>query len=323
GGCDRKSDAGASPVARGPRAGIGARALGSSAMVPVDEVLFARYRRDGDCEALGELFRRRAPELLRIAVFLAPRPTDAEDLVQATFLSAITHADRFHEGACVMNWLCGILANHARSLHRAHARAPGATVRRDDVVDAADEALRRELRTALEQAMAGLPQPYRSVAQLHLQSGLDSVAIGARLRCAPATARKRLERALDHLRRVLPLGLATPVVARCSPAPIAERAADAAPAAAATAAFACAGPVAAPPRSAAAPLLLSLAGAAVLVLLPVLAFAPVPLAVRTAAAAPGRAPAEAAGARGAGGERAAPGPRVDAATDAVADVPAA
>src|SRR5262249_14239678 len=158
-----------------------------------------------DCEALGELFRRRAPELLRIAVFLAPRPTDAEDLVQATFLSVITHADRF-DGASVMSWLCGILANHARSLHRAGARVPPAQCRRDDVVDRAEEALHRELRAALDQALLSLPEPYRSVVRLHLHSGLDSTEIGARMRCAPATVRKRLERALDHLRRALPLG---------------------------------------------------------------------------------------------------------------------
>src|SRR5262245_92593 len=205
--------------------------------LPSDEELFASFQRQRDCQALAVLFHRRADELLRIAVFLAPRPTDAEDLVQATFLSAIAHADRFRPGHSVVNWLSGILANHARMLHRAQGRVVPVAVQRDDVVDPEQETLRRELRAALDHALASLAEPYRSVARLHLQTGLDSGEIGARLQCAPATARKRLERALSHLRRLLPLGLATAVVVRLSPAQLAARAADAARAAAATAPF--------------------------------------------------------------------------------------
>ena len=40
-----------------------------------DEQLFLAFQRDRDLDALGALFRRRADELLRLAVFLAPRPT--------------------------------------------------------------------------------------------------------------------------------------------------------------------------------------------------------------------------------------------------------
>lgn len=53
-----------------------------------DEELFERFRR-GDAAALGELFDRVAPALLRIAVHLARDPGEAEDLLQATFLKAI------------------------------------------------------------------------------------------------------------------------------------------------------------------------------------------------------------------------------------------
>src|SRR5262245_35800927 len=108
----------ATPVGESPR-GASIAAMGQRS----DEDLFLAFTRQRDCTALGALFRRRADELLRIAVFLAPRPTDAEDLVQATFLSAIAHAETWRGGR-VMNWLCGILTNHARMLRRAERRPP-------------------------------------------------------------------------------------------------------------------------------------------------------------------------------------------------------
>ncbi|MFK7742626.1 MAG: RNA polymerase sigma factor, partial [Planctomycetota bacterium] len=87
-----------------------------------DESLFVAFRDERDVDALGQLFRRHAEELLRLAVFMAPRPTDAEDLVQATFLSAIARAETYRDGHRVMSWLCGILTNHARMLRRAQRR---------------------------------------------------------------------------------------------------------------------------------------------------------------------------------------------------------
>ena len=196
--------------------------------LPSDEELFASFQRQRDCQALAVLFHRRADELLRIAVFLAPRPTDAEDLVQATFLSAIARAETFRPEHRVMSWLCGILTNHARMLRRAEQRVlrhlpSGAT---DE--DPAAAALHSELRSALAQGIQTLPEPYRSVLVLHLKDGLDSHEISRRLARPPATVRKQMERAIARLRVVLPLGLATSVVVRMSPAQIAQNAADAA-----------------------------------------------------------------------------------------------
>ncbi len=192
-----------------------------------DEALFAAFQDQRDCQALGELFHRRADELLRLAVFLAPRPSDAEDLVQATFLSAIARAETFHAGNRVMSWLCGILTNHARMLRRAERRsAPAAPVLA--VEDPADAALHSELRQALTNGIAGLPEPYRSVLSLHLEAGLDSAEISARLERPAATVRKQMERALDRLRAALPIGLAAAFASRLDAKTLAANAADAA-----------------------------------------------------------------------------------------------
>ena len=194
-----------------------------------DEELFLAFQRDRDHDALGILFRRRAEELLRLAVFLAPRPTEAEDLLQATFLSAIARAETYRPGNRVMSWLCGILTNHARMLRRSERRQ---TPERPDGGDGdtpVDVALQQELQQALRDGISGLKEPYRTVLHCHLQRGLNSQEIGRELNQKPATIRKQMARALEKLRAVLPAGLATGVALRMSPAQIAARAAEAAP----------------------------------------------------------------------------------------------
>jgi DNA-directed RNA polymerase specialized sigma24 family protein len=44
--------------------------------------LFQRYLRTGDPAALGKVFVRTAPELLRVAAWLCGNRADAEDLLQ-------------------------------------------------------------------------------------------------------------------------------------------------------------------------------------------------------------------------------------------------
>ncbi|MCU0866951.1 MAG: sigma-70 family RNA polymerase sigma factor [Planctomycetes bacterium] len=193
-----------------------------------DEALFLAFQRHRDCQALGVLFRRRAEELVRLAVFVAPSPSDAEDLVQATFLAAITRAETFRDGGRVMSWLCGILTNQARMLRRASRRRQPSDEPVVDGTGPVTAALQSELRAALAEGIAALPEPYHSVLTLHLEGGLGSHEISQRLARPAATVRKQMERAIERLRQSLPLGLATGLVLRLSPEAMAQNAADAA-----------------------------------------------------------------------------------------------
>ena len=112
-----------------------------------DEDLFLAFQQDRDVASLSTLFRRRSDELLRLAMFLVQRPSDAEDLVQATFLNAIARADSYRSGFRVMSWLCGILTNNARMLRRAARRVPPASMANEVVQDPVSETLHEELPT--------------------------------------------------------------------------------------------------------------------------------------------------------------------------------
>ena len=193
-----------------------------------DEELFRAFQQQRDCDALGILFRRRAQDLVRLAVFVAPSPSDAEDLVQATFLAAITRAETFHDGGLVMSWLSGILTNQARMLHRAARRRSPEPDSGRAAGEPVTTALQAELRAALTACIASLPEPYHSVLTLHLHNGLDSQEISRRLARPAATVRKQMERAIDRLRQALPIGLATGVALRFSPDVLAQNAANAA-----------------------------------------------------------------------------------------------
>src|SRR5688572_1038020 len=86
--------------------------------------LFARWRSKGDADALGEVFDLCAGELSRIALHLVRDPAEADDLVQATFLTAIERSASFDASEPLVPWLVGILVRHAHEARRKRERSP-------------------------------------------------------------------------------------------------------------------------------------------------------------------------------------------------------
>jgi DNA-directed RNA polymerase specialized sigma24 family protein len=133
-----------------PRSGMNDRTL---------DRLFDRFRRQGDVAALGEVFDGTASELLRVGMFLSRSAAEAEDLLQATFVTAIERAGQYDGSRALLPWLLGILAHHARDARRRGQRAidPGRLERaapEDPHVAVEAAELEREL-------LAGTRQPSR------------------------------------------------------------------------------------------------------------------------------------------------------------------
>ncbi len=171
--------------------------------------LFERFRRDRDPLALAELFDRTAPELLRVGQRVALDAAEAEDLVQATFVTAIEAAERYDNTRPLVPWLIGILLNHARHAARRRARAIGPAApeqaRSPDPVATAEH---REMFAEVGRALDRLPMRYRRVLLLNLRHGMQPKEIARALGCPAPTVRTRLRRGLAMLRKLLPFGAA-------------------------------------------------------------------------------------------------------------------
>jgi len=79
-------------------------------------------RRSGKHAA--RLFDLVAEELLAVARRVARDEGEAEDLVQATFLTLLESPEKFDGTLAVRPWLMGILTREARYWHRRDARRP-------------------------------------------------------------------------------------------------------------------------------------------------------------------------------------------------------
>ncbi len=172
------------------------------------ELAFRRFQTRREPRALAVVFDRTAPELLALARHLAPPGTEAEDLVQATFVTAIEAADSHRPGERVLPWLCGILANHARAARRAGRRVVDAARLPHAVADAGLDAESSELRAELRAAIDRLPEVYRPVLRLVFEHGLQAQEVARALERPAGTVRAQVTRGLELLRRTLPASLA-------------------------------------------------------------------------------------------------------------------
>lgn len=179
---------------------------------------FATFRRTGEPKALAEVFDRLAPELLLVAAHLARSDSEPEDLLQATFLTAIESAERWDEARPLLPWLLGILINLARHEHRRRRHAALVeSLSADSEPDPAAMLETAELAAQLGAALERLPLSYRHVMTLRWVHGLNPTEIAHSLGSPPATVKTQLRRGLSILRQALPAGIATAALLRATP----------------------------------------------------------------------------------------------------------
>jgi RNA polymerase sigma-70 factor (ECF subfamily) len=145
-------------------------------------------------------------------------PTDAEDVVQETFLRAYHGLGNFRGESSLKTWLYAIALNRARARHGALGRlraifTPG-RAREDDpfasLDDAADpgstpeeNAVLKERRTRLRAAIRELPEEFRAAVLLRDLEGLSYEEVAQVLSIPIGTVRSRLARGRALLREKL------------------------------------------------------------------------------------------------------------------------
>lgn len=149
--------------------------------------------------------------LYRVARSITGNPTDAEDLVQDTMLRAFRAVGRF-DGRHPRAWLLTIMRNaqinRVRRKRPELLRDPDATMERladGDADDLGPEALvvEREYDAAVQNAVDGLPDKFRSVVELVDVQGLAYAEAAELLGVPSGTVMSRLHRARTRIRRHL------------------------------------------------------------------------------------------------------------------------
>jgi RNA polymerase sigma-70 factor (ECF subfamily) len=129
------------------------------------------------------------------------RPRDADDLVQETYLRALTARERYRTGSNASAWLHRILVNAALSAHRRSGRERRLAERIAHEPHFSDEPTTPtpDLE-ALERALAALAPHERRVVELTDLQGLRYRDAARALGCPIGTVMSRLHRARIHLR---------------------------------------------------------------------------------------------------------------------------
>ncbi len=179
---------------------------------PLDEARQAwlvKAAADGDENAFGELIRIHGRRLYAIAYGVLQNQTEAEDVVQDTFVKAHTELGRFREAEKFGGWLNLVTRNRARDLLR--RRRPQAE--ESEMEQLVDTGVKRpgirmdeeHVQKQLKRALASLPEHHRMAVTLKYLEGLDHQGIEDVMGLTNGALRGMLGRALATLRVKLQL----------------------------------------------------------------------------------------------------------------------
>jgi len=178
-----------------------AAAAGPAALT--DEEIVERTRA-GEIALFELLMRRYNQRLYRLARAVVRDATEAEDVVQETFVRAFEHLDQFAGRARFATWLTRIAVHEASARLRRRGRymdiedsmptlASGAAGPEQRTAD-------RELGHAIEAAVDALPEVFGAVFVLRDVEGLSTAETAACLGINAETVKTRLHRARALLR---------------------------------------------------------------------------------------------------------------------------
>lgn len=166
---------------------------------PTTDADLARLVAGGDRDALGELYRRHAGALTRLAARLLVSRTEAEDAVQDLFVGLPEALGRYREDGRLDAWLRALVVNLALKRLRAgrrraalEASQPISATQRQDP-DSGD----------LRRAVDALPHGLRAVVILKIVEGYSHAEIAELLGISRGNCEIRLFRALRQLRKTL------------------------------------------------------------------------------------------------------------------------
>ena len=164
-----------------------------AATVELPDLLLIERARGGEERAIEALIRRYSRRMFRVARSVLPDEDAADSAVQDAYLAAFGDLNRYTPTGKFAAWLTRLAFNQARALRASARSGPPAPM---PAALAADE---MQERRALEQAIGGLPEVFRTVFVLRVVEGISSIETAASLGVHETTVRTRMYRAQRRL----------------------------------------------------------------------------------------------------------------------------
>ena len=188
--------------------------------------------RQGHASAFRTIMQRNNRRLYRLARSVLRDEFEAEDAVQEAYLHAFAHLSEFRGASSISTWLTRIVLNEALGRLRRRRTMVNLGVNLENLDGAAQHsdkeapivpfplveatesnperlAAQREVRHLLEQAIDGLPEPFRIVFVLRCIEQMPIEETAACLGLRQETVKTRLHRAKRLLRKALALEVAS------------------------------------------------------------------------------------------------------------------
>ncbi|MBN1955246.1 MAG: RNA polymerase sigma factor [Anaerolineae bacterium] len=165
--------------------------------------------REGDVEALGELYEQYKTRLFRTARAITWDYGVAEDILHECFLRLFTHADQIHTDVPVGPWLYRVTVNLSYTWVQKHQRRFGPLEAIVDRITAPLHLLpeniveQHQLQEAVQHAIEKLPLQSRIVVILFYLENMSAKEIADILDIPEGTVKSRLHYARQSLQQLL------------------------------------------------------------------------------------------------------------------------
>jgi RNA polymerase sigma-70 factor (ECF subfamily) len=175
-------------------------AAGSTQDVETGDAELLRRIYAGDQAAFRTLVDRHGRYLTGVAISLCGNRTDAEDLVQETFVAALT--SRFRGESSARTWLVQILVRRSAMLRRSRKREQGQPLAGESERSSRSEVSGTDAKLDLARMLEGLSPDQRQVIVLRELEGLSYEEMAAALHVPRGTVESRLHRARAALKQL-------------------------------------------------------------------------------------------------------------------------
>ena len=170
----------------------------------------------GQTEKFHDLVKRYENKLYNFSLRMCRNPSDAEDMIQDTFLNVFKYLKNFRHETKFKNWLYRVAASTCIKKRRKSKFAPDKELSLDEFLpnDEAekpdhvpewavlplDKLLNEELSSVINETILALPKKYRVVIVLRDIEGFSTAETAQILNLSPSNVKVRLHRARLYLR---------------------------------------------------------------------------------------------------------------------------